>query len=133
MPNRTYLCESCGRIRRAPKVYGRGEAARLAMPHCCERPTTMLSDIEAEGAAKLTPANRLIWAALGKRMLRRTLHGARKWQPALTERMSARGAAQHQEYEARLRRNVERRVRAWERKRAAARAKAKSGSTGRAV
>jgi hypothetical protein len=93
----------------------------------------MLSNVEAEGASKLTPAERLLWVAHGKGMVRRTHRGKRKWEPALTARANARGKAQLEDFHARPKREAERKKRAWERRRASVRAKARSGAIGRAV
>jgi len=57
-----------------------------------------LTDIQAEGAAKLRPLERLRWLTLGKRMLRAARHGPRKWRPVLTERKLARSHAQEERY-----------------------------------
>ena len=98
MSSRTYLCASCGKIRRTVAVYGHGDRINRPWPHCCGERMGVLTDIQAEGAAKLRPAERLKWLALGKRMLRDARRGPHKWRPVLTERTVAQSIEQEERY-----------------------------------
>jgi hypothetical protein len=98
MSSRTYLCAACGKIRRSVAVHGHGSRINRPWPHCCSKPMGVLTDIQAEGAAKLRPAERVKWLALGKRMLRTRERGPHKWRPVLTPRNVARSVDQEDRY-----------------------------------
>ena len=90
MSNRTYICTTCGVLRRASKVYlARQESladakASPRWPKHCGQPMKQLSFVQAEGATQLTQAERIKWVTKGAHVLRH--RGKHKWKPANTDR-----------------------------------------------
>ena len=97
MSNWTYVCRSCGSLRRRPKVYGYPGTDQPDWPHCCDKPMLALAKVYAEAATKLDDAGRVEWLRLGHHVVRRSRH---RWEPAMTEGQIARAKEQLALYKA---------------------------------
>jgi hypothetical protein len=53
-----------------------------------------LHHTQAAVSAKMTPAQRLVWLALGARLLKRRKHGSHKWVPVMSTKQAARRDAE---------------------------------------
>jgi hypothetical protein len=80
MHRRTFVCTACGRVRR------RELPGQFNWPSCCGQAMQRLTYEQADGAAKLSPRDRLRWLALGAQLLRVRSRGPQKWRPAMTLR-----------------------------------------------
>ncbi len=108
MPNRVYVCATCGVIQRASKVFTYQRQASRAVgmasprwPEHCGQPMKGLTFVQAEGATQLTQEERVKWVAKGMHVLRQRQHGRHKWKPVIADWQIEE--AQHQKLTYRLR------------------------------
>lgn len=93
MSSRTFLCAGCGKLRRRLEAWAlvQGEPG---WPMCCGLEMALLHHVQAAGVAKYSPAERLLWLALGSGLVQRRKRGSRKWSLALTPKQAAIAAGQ---------------------------------------
>src|SRR5262249_39784752 len=90
MSTRSYLCRTCGELRRAPAVYPGLVQTRddpqgaSAWPKHCGQPMEQLSYEQGVAATKIESEERIEWASRGLHILYRG--GKQKGVPALNDR-----------------------------------------------
>ena len=99
MSNVTYVCRSCGGLRRRPKVYAHPYEEN-EVPTCCGEEMTGFTKVWAEAATKLDDHGRVQWLRKGAHVYERL---GRRWTPALTDGEVRRAREQWPPYNLRRR------------------------------